>query len=212
LCTYTSICNFLVCACVMLVLTQTLKLVWTHATAKCMPSRTNETDRLNIVGAYSLQNHALRAYTTGMCLGTQWFAGTSSRWRSRAWTRKIRLYIRSFSVPLRQTSVRSDCTSEFCKHQYLLCSSVCGQLESVGPGGAGPDRRPCGVGCCWVYLCGLEKHRVYGVQVKLTGLRVTLDYFTSILILSEGCIDGEGKVDIETMDSRRARHRLPWPL
>jgi hypothetical protein len=50
------------------------------------------------------------------------------------------------------------------------------------------------------------------VQVKLTGLRVTLDYFTSILILSEGCIDGEGKVDIETMDSRRARHRLPWPL
>jgi hypothetical protein len=41
--------------------------------------------------------------------------------------------------------------------------------------------------------------------VKPTGLRVTLEYFTSILILSEGCTDCDGKVDIETMDSR-CRH------
>jgi hypothetical protein len=48
--------------------------------------------------------------------------------------------------------------------------------------------------------------------VKLTGLRVTLDYFTSILILSEGCIDGEGKDDIETMDSRCAHLASPPSL
>ena len=48
------------------------------------------------------------------------------------------------------------------------------------------------------------------MQVRPTGLRVTLDYFTSILILSEGCIDGEGKVDVETMDSRCA-HLAPHP-
>ena len=34
------------------------------------------------------------------------------------------------------------------------------------------------------------------VQVEPTGLRVTLEYFTSILILSESCTDCEGKVDI----------------
>jgi hypothetical protein len=82
-----------------------------------------------MVSADSLQSHALRTYTTGMCLGTQWFAGTSSRWRNREWTRKIRLYLLSFLVPL-QTSVRIDCASEFCKHQYLLCSSAC--LKQLG--------------------------------------------------------------------------------